>query len=73
MVGFCKTNWIVLLCASGPRFRSRYNYSLLVGEFGDRITVGARFSVNFLTGPVVHTASCRMTTGSPSRGKVAGA
>jgi len=32
----------------------------------------ARFSANFQTSPVAHTASCRTTTVSLPRGKVAG-
>ena len=44
-----------------------------LGRSGDGIPVGAKFSAPVQTGPGAHPASCTMGTGSPSRGKAAGA
>ena len=58
-----------LLTASwGPRERRLYSDSLQAGRFGDRMPVGARFSASVQTDPGVQPASCKMGTGSLSRG-----
>jgi hypothetical protein len=54
----------LLHCCSGPRQRSRYSDSLRVGQSGDRILVGARYSAPVQTGPGAHPASYTLGTGS---------
>jgi hypothetical protein len=39
-------------------------YTMWTGRFGDRIPVGAKFSVPVQTGPGAHPASCTIGTGS---------
>ena len=51
-------------------YLSRYSDCLRAGASGDRIWVGARFSVPFQTGPEAHPAFCAMGTGSFPGGKV---
>jgi len=46
------------------RQRSRYSDWLRAGRSGNRIPVGARFSVPVQTRPGFHPASCTMDTGS---------
>ena len=48
----------------GPRLRNWYSDSILAGQSGDQILVGARFSVTFQIGPGAHPASYKMGTGS---------
>jgi hypothetical protein len=54
--------------------RSRYSDSIRVGGLGDRIPMGARFSIRVQTGPVAHPLSYTMGSGSfpgvkrPARG-----
>jgi hypothetical protein len=45
------------------RYLSRYGDWLWAARSGDRIPVGARFSVPVKTGPGAHSASCTMGTG----------
>ena len=47
---------------------SRYSDSLRSARFRDRNPVAARFSAPVQTGPGAHPASCRIGTGSLSRG-----
>ena len=62
----------IIIIIIGPGLRSRYSDSLQAGRSGDRIPVGARFSVPVLTGPWAHTSSYIMDTGSSPGGKAAG-
>ena len=48
----------------GSEWRSRYSDLLRPGRYGDRIPVGAIFSVTVQTGLGAHTASYTMGTGS---------
>ena len=42
----------------------RYSVLLGLGRYGDRISVGSRYSLPVQTGPEVHPAYCAMDTGS---------
>ena len=53
---------VSLYCGAGQS--SRYSDWLRAGRSGDRIPVGARFSVPVQTGPGAHPSSCTMGTGS---------
>jgi hypothetical protein len=48
---------VVTVALGGPEKLSRYTDSLRAGRSGDRIPVGARFSVPFQTGPGAYPAS----------------
>jgi hypothetical protein len=48
----------------GPGYLSRYSDSLWAGRSGDRMPVGACFSLHVQTDPGAHPASCTMGTGS---------
>ena len=52
------------LCYRSLGQLSRYSNSLRVGQFGDRIPVGERFSAHVQTGPGSHPGSCTMRAGS---------
>ena len=60
----CQMNPVLPHPPQGPGQLSRYSDSLRAGLSGDRIPVGARFSVSVQTCPGAHPASYTMRTGS---------
>jgi hypothetical protein len=53
----------------GPRYLSRYSYSLRPGRSKDRIPVGTEFSAPVQSGPGDQPASCKWVSGFFPRGK----